>query len=104
MRVKIQGGTADLGAPSLCLSCRWATVIRGPRFNNEVIVCKQLYPERRIEFPVVHCTGYADRNLASLREMEEIAWILRSDPHRKRVGFVRSNELEDKDRFVLEED
>lgn len=104
MRVKIQGGTADHGAPSLCLSCRWATVIRGPQLNHEVIVCKQMYPERRITFRVVHCTGFSDRQLATLREMEEIAWILRSDTLRKRVGFVRSSELEDEDRFVLEED
>ena len=103
MRVKIHGGTADHGAPSLCLTCRWATVIRGPRLNNEIVVCKELYPERRVTFPVVKCTGYADSRLASLREMEEIAWILRSDSLRKRVGFVRSSELEDKDRFVLDD-
>ena len=105
MRVKIQGGTADHGAPSLCLSCRWATVIRGPRLSQEIVECSQLsYHARRVSFPVVQCTDYADRRLASLREMEEIAWILRSDSLRKRVGFVRSIDLEDKDRFVLDDD
>jgi hypothetical protein len=103
MRVKIQGGTADHGAPSLCLSCRWATVIRGPRLSNEIIECAQLSDHaRRITFRVMQCSDYVDRTLASLREMEEIAWILRSDALRKRVGFVRSSELEDKDRFVLD--
>lgn len=104
MRVKIQGGTADHGASSLCLSCRWATVIRGPRLNNEIVECSQLsYYGRRITFSVMQCSDYADRRLASIREMEEIAWILRSDSLRKRVGFVRSSELEDKERFVLED-
>lgn len=104
MRVKIQGGTADHGAPSLCLSCRWATIVRGPRLSNEIVECAQLsYTARRITFPVMQCSDYADRRLASLREMEEIAWVLRSDTLRQRVGFVPSNELEDKDRFVLEE-
>jgi hypothetical protein len=105
MRVKIQGGTADHGAPSLCLSCRWATVIRGPRLNNEIVECAQLSEHsRRITFPVTQCTDYADRRRASLREMQEIAWVLRSDPLRKRVGFfVRSRDLEDKDRFVLDD-
>jgi len=56
-----------------------------------------------VTFPVVKCSDYADRRLASLREMEEIAWIMRSDTHRKKVGFVRSSELEDKDRFVLDD-
>jgi hypothetical protein len=51
----------------------------------------------------VQCSDYNDRRLASLREMEEIAWVLRSDSHRKRVGFVRSSELEDKDRFILDD-
>jgi hypothetical protein len=102
MRVKIHGGTADHGAPSLCLSCRWATVIRGPRLSNEIVECAQLsYQRRRVTFPVVQCSDYTDRRLASLREMEEIAWILRSDSLRKKVGFVRSSELEEKDRFVL---
>ena len=104
MRVKIHGGTADHGAPSLCLSCRWATIIRGPRLSNEIIECDQLsYMGRRVTFPVVKCSSYSDRRLASVREMEEIAWILRSDPHRNKVGFVRSSELEDKDRFILDD-
>ena len=104
MRVKIHGGTADHGAPSLCNTCRFATIIRGAGLNQELVECNQLsYMAQRVPFPVVHCTSYSDRRRASLREMEEDAWILRSDAHRKRVGFVRSSELEDKDRFVLDD-
>jgi hypothetical protein len=36
--------------------------------------------------------------------MEETAWLLRSDPHRKQVGFVHSSRLTDDERYVLEED
>jgi hypothetical protein len=36
--------------------------------------------------------------------MEEIAWILRSDPPRKQVGFVRSSRLTDEKRYVLQEE
>jgi hypothetical protein len=104
MKVKIQGGTADHGASSLCLSCRWATVIRGPRLSQEIVECSQLsYHARRVSFPVVQCSDYSDRRIPSIREMEEIAWILRSDSLRKRVGFIRSSELEDKERFVLDD-
>jgi hypothetical protein len=39
-----------------------------------------------------------------LREMEETAWILRTDAKRHRVGFVPSKDLKPKDRFVVEED
>ena len=104
MRVKIHGGTADHGAPSLCTTCRFATILRGARLNQELVECDRLsYPAQRVPFPVVQCTSYSDRRRASLREMEEDAWILRTDAHRNRIGFVRSSKLEDKDRFVLDE-
>jgi hypothetical protein len=67
MRVKVHGGTADHGAPSLCTTCRYATIIRGAGLNQELVECNQLF------------------YLA------------------QRVGFVRSSELEDKDRFVLDD-
>ena len=105
MRIKIHGGTADHGQRSLCETCRWATVIRGARLRDEIVECDQLsYRNRRVPFPVLSCSSYADRRRASLREMEEIAWVLRSDPVRNQVGFVRSSRLTDEERFVLEED
>ena len=55
-------------------------------------------------FPVTFCSRYNDRRHASLRKMEEIAWILRTDPHRNQVGFIRSSRLTDEERFVLDED
>jgi hypothetical protein len=36
--------------------------------------------------------------------MEQIAWVLRSDPRRNQVGFVHSSKLNDEDRFVLQDD
>jgi hypothetical protein len=105
VRIKIRGGTVDHGQQSLCESCRWATVIRGHKLGDEIVECDQLsYRNRRVVFPVMSCSRYSDRQLASVREMEEIAWILRSDPHRNQVGFVRSNRLTDDERYVLEED
>jgi hypothetical protein len=29
MRIKIRGGTASNGEPSLCLTCRFATIVKG---------------------------------------------------------------------------
>jgi len=34
MRIKIRGGTADHGGPSLCLTCRFATVVKGQRLQT----------------------------------------------------------------------
>jgi len=35
--------------------------------------------------------------------MEEIAWVLRSSPGRKTIGFVEARRLKDDERHVLEE-
>lgn len=105
MRIKIRGGTVDHGQRSLCETCRWSTIIRGVKLGDEIVECSELsYRNRRVPFPVTSCSRYGDRRLPSLREMEELAWVLRSDPHRNQVGFVRSSRLTDEERYVIEED
>jgi hypothetical protein len=39
MRVKIRGGTASNGEPSLCLTCRFATVVKGASLRDEIVEC-----------------------------------------------------------------
>ena len=105
MRIKVRGGTVDHGQRSLCETCRWSTVIRGARLGDEIVECGELsYSNRRVPFPVTSCSRYVDRNHPGIREMEETAWILRSDPQRNQAGFVRSSRLNDDERYVLEED
>ena len=105
MRIKIRGGTADHGQRSLCETCRWATVVRGVRLDEQLVECQQLsYRNQRVAFAVASCSRYDDRSRPSVREMEEIAWILRSDPLRNQIGFVRSSRLPDSERYVLDED
>jgi hypothetical protein len=105
VRIKVRGGTVDHGRRSLCESCRWSTVIRGPKLGDEIVECNQLsFRNQRIPFPVTSCSRHSSRSEPSLREMEEVAWVLRSDPRRNQVGFVHSSKLNDEDRFVLQED
>jgi hypothetical protein len=105
MRIKIRGGTASNGEPSLCLTCRFATVVRGASLRDEIVECNQLsYGRNRITFPVTVCTEYSDRRQPSLRAMEEIAWVLRSDPKKNDIGFVKRTELTRRERFVLDGD
>ena len=105
MRVKIRGGTVNHSEPSLCLTCRFATVVKGVSFRDEIIECSQLSCEhKRIAVPVTSCSDYADRRQPSMREMEEIAWVLRSDPKKNTIGFVKASTLKLKDRFVLPDD
>ena len=105
MRVKIRGGTTDHGEPSLCLTCRYATIVKGSTLSDEIVECTQLsHGRNRIDFPVTNCSDYSDRRLPSLRAMEEIAWVLRSDPKKKEIGFVKRSELTRRERFALDED
>lgn len=105
MRIQVRGGTADHSGRSLCESCRWSTVIRGVRLADEIVECSQLsYTNQRIPFPVASCSGYSQRHRPTLREMEEIAWVLKSDPRRNQIGFVHPNKLTEDERHVLRED
>jgi hypothetical protein len=62
MRVKIRGGTANYGEPSLCLTCRFAAIVKGASLRDEIVECAQLaYGRNRVEFAVNTCTEYSDR-------------------------------------------
>jgi hypothetical protein len=105
MRLKIQGGTARYGEPSLCLTCRYATVIRGPGLQDQIVSCGQVGNGMgRIPFPVHSCSGYSDKRHPSLYEMEDIAWVLRSDVRKGQIGFVRARDLKPRERFHFPDD
>src|SRR5688572_6311420 len=102
MRLKIRGGTVRHGEPSLCLTCRHATIVKGQSLREEIVQCDRLSAgQDLIRFPVTFCTAYSDRLQPSLREMEDLAWILRTDAKRKQIGFIQARRLEPKDRYVL---
>ena len=105
MPIKIRGGTTRRGEPPLCATCRHATIVRGARLRDEIVDCSQLsYDNGRIAFPVFFCTQNSHCRQPSIREMEEVAWVLRSDPKRKAIGFARSASLRPRDRWRLSED
>jgi hypothetical protein len=105
MRIKIQGGTVRHGDPSLCLTCRHATVVQGPSLKDRLVDCGLLIGrDSRIRFPVGSCSGYSDRRHPTIGEMEDIAWVLRTDARRKSIGFVQARELRPRERHVLFDD
>ena len=105
MRLKIQGGTVRHGEPSLCVTCRHATIVQGPGLQDRIVACGLLSDrDSRIPFPVCSCSGYADRRQPTVHEMEDIAWILRTDSRRKSIGFVQARELKPRHRFALSDD
>lgn len=105
MRFKIRGGTVNHGGEPLCRSCRYATVIRGVAQRDEIVECDQLsFGHQRVVFPVTFCTKYVASQHPSLREMEELAWLLRTDAKKNSIGFVRSADVNRSHRFVLSDD
>jgi hypothetical protein len=105
MHVKIHGGTVDHGQDSLCHTCRHATIVRGTSHKHEIVDCRRLTDRLGwITFAVTSCTGYSDSRRPSLNEMEDIAWVLRSDARRNQIGFVRSRDLKPRERVYFEED
>jgi hypothetical protein len=101
MHLKIRGGTVKHGEPSLCLTCRHATIVEGPTLRDRIVDCGRLNGDSRVPFPVASCTGYSDRRHLSIRDMEDLAWVLRTDPKRNQIGFVQARELKPRDRYVL---
>ena len=99
MRLKIRGGTVQHGESSLCMTCRHATVVKGQSLREEIVQCDRLSEGHNVLR--TFCTGSADLRRPSLREMEDLAWILRTDATRKQIGFIQARKLEPKDRYVL---
>lgn len=75
------------------------TVIKGRAASDEIVRCNQI--EAAVRFPVTECSVYVHKNHPTLWQMEDIAWILRSDPKQNKIGFVRSTDLPRIERSIL---
>ena len=89
VKIKVRGGTAQHDAPTLCLTCKWANRVKGVTMGEEITQCS--YMDKIIRFSVKECNVYVDSNHPTLVEMEDLAWILRTDP-RKKIGFMPPKE------------
>jgi hypothetical protein len=94
--IRVKGGTPE-GCESLCRTCTQGHIIIGFRATEEEVFCRFFYIEREIRFPVRECTFYEDKRLASKRDMEEIAWTLRSTTTKpnQNLGFVSAAQLQE---------
>ena len=85
--IRVQGGTPNR-TESLCDSCYWAHIQKGYAESEEVVICAFLRAARLIPFRVRTCTDYSDKRIPTKRDMEEIAWIIRTKDVNRRVGFA----------------
>ncbi len=99
--LKIKGGT-PAGAESRCDTCWWAHIQYGYKESEKLVFCTYgLF--RKVPFAVAECSDYGDRRIPSRRDMEEIAWILRSSKAGKTAGFVSAEEAAKDEEEVLAE-
>jgi hypothetical protein len=105
MGIYVKNGT-PVNGPSLCESCSQVFSARGYSETELVVVCRGLWPQRRMHFPVRTCTGYIEKNKPTFDEMEEIALVLDRVALKRDAGFVRLNENEnsgEKIELILDE-
>jgi hypothetical protein len=64
--------TRPTDAPSLCLTCNGAMVVRGTRLGDDRIVCR--FGLGPVRFVVTECSGYSDNRLIDVSAYHETAW------------------------------
>jgi hypothetical protein len=99
--IRIQNGTPR-GTESLCDSCYWAHIQKGYAESEETVLCAFLRPARLMPFKVRACTDYNDKRIPSKRDMEDIAWIIRTKDINRKVGFSPEDELSEEQKEELE--
>lgn len=78
---------------------------QGTSQRHEIVECSRLANgQGRITLRVTSCTAYSDRRLPSLYDMQDMAWVLRSDPKRNQVGFVRPRDLRIREPIFFDEE
>lgn len=105
MRISVLGGTLPSGEESLCDSCSFGHKVQGPRPSDRIMECGRINgPKAFIQFPVKECTEYYKRGTPTLRDMEDLAWVLRTGRHGREIGFVKPKDLglEEKHKLTTE--
>jgi hypothetical protein len=81
---------------SLCRACYWAHIQKGFRESEEAIFCC-FTKFRAVPFKVADCTDFANKNVPTREQMENIALLIPTKPARKETGFRTAG-------FTLEEE
>ena len=101
MSVIIRNGKPHISDP-LCNSCYWAHIQHGFAESEEIVFCAFLTPTRLVPFKVSQCTDYNDKRVPSRKDMEDIAWIIRTKDVNRQVGFAKGEEVDDEEEDDLE--
>src|SRR6184192_4068015 len=98
--IKVKDGTPQ-GAETLCVTCRWARIVKGFSASQEEIHCGWRWRDRLVQFPVSQCSTYDDKRLPSKCDMEKIAWILLTKQAGRTIGFVTVKQFREIEGMML---
>jgi len=105
MLMKVYGGTTQLGGQSLCETCTQSRITRGPRAQDEIVLCRaSTLRTIQITFKVTDCSEYVNAREPSYFELFDRAWILHPDSKRRPAGFVRACDLDGDEAMRLRRD
>ena len=88
--LKVEDGTTMSG-DSPCKTCRYGVKIRG--VGNQLIRGCSNYAiasdgMKILPFEVAECNQYINKCVPTLAEMEELAWIVKTDAKKNGIGFM----------------
>ena len=85
--ITVRNGTA-VGRESLCRTCRHAHMQLGYSESEEEVRCGYHYEAPRLVlFAVRECSDYLSKLVPTLREMEEMAFVIDLKKGNPRAGF-----------------
>lgn len=87
---KVMNGTPK-GNRSLCGTCRFAQTMRGINMQEHVRCLRMGSQSVPITYPIEKCSGYDDKRMPSLYDMEQIAWNIKCRL-RGQTGFGQNEE------------
>lgn len=84
--------TPDFLKPSLCDSCRNATVVEGMGLSERHVYCHAV--SKNITFKVMNCNGFDNKGQPSLYDMRQTAFYLMTNKGKveNKIGFVSASE------------
>lgn len=84
MYTKIREGTRS-DSTDLCRTCTRCTIIRGSAESQERRFCRAM--DKHLTYLVADCNMYYNKDLPSLEDLQQTAWILETTKARK-IGFT----------------